>query len=299
MNRLIFLSFMIFFLTFSAIKNTYAFIPAPGEKNTLPGDTRKKIFYMGLGLGMTSYYGDLVNNNLKAPFYYRYGIQISAEREIFPSTRLCVNFFGGNLLGDERTDNRIVNFKTAIIAPQAGLSFNFLNWVPNKKIRDRLSCYIYTGVEGIFFSTKGDLENAKDEVYHYWSDGSIRDLPENTPNQGSAQIISRDYIYETHYRNLDIDNAGKVKQLALGIPLGLSAEVRISKNVYLRAGLVLHYTFTDYLDNITENSVGSRKGNPGNDKFLFTDAAVFYRLPLHLKKYKYPIINDKIRAGRK
>jgi hypothetical protein len=284
MIRHIRINFLIFFLTLSAIHSSYALINPPDGKLFPPGDARRNIYHIGLNIGFTNYFGDLVNNNLKTPFYYRYGIQVNAERDIFKATRLCVNFFGGNILGDEKTATRNLNFKSSVVAPQLGLSFNFLHWANRGKLHDRFAMYLFAGVEALFFTATGDLKNSTGETYYYWDDGSIRNIPETYSDQDNSSVIKRDNKFETNYRNLDIDNVGKVPQFTFGIPLGLSAEVKFNNGIAIRAGAVFHYTFSDYLDNITANSLGSRKGNSATDKFLFTYAGVYYTLPMYSRK---------------
>jgi len=274
-----------FFLLVISAKQVYCTFPLSYDK--LPGadDPQRSKVYMGLCLGVTSYYGDINNNNLNAPFYRPYGAQILMEREVFKSIRLSVGFFSGNILGEEWTTQRNLNFKTSILTPQLGISCKFLNL-----FHKRFATYVFVGMEGIFFSPSGDLKNSKGETYYYWDDGSIRNLPENLINQNSAAIIDRDYIYETNYRNLNLDNVSIYPKSAIGIPFGLSAEANLNNGFTLRAGAVFHYTFTDYIDNITVNSVGSRKGNAATDKFLFTYIGVFYNLPVPTKKHA-PIIS--------
>ncbi|MFB6306356.1 MAG: hypothetical protein ABEH43_05115, partial [Flavobacteriales bacterium] len=50
------------------------------------------------------------------------------------------------------------------------------------------------------------------------------------------------------------------------------------KRANLRLGSTMHFTMTDYVDNVTNNSIGNRKGNSGNDKFLYTYASLSYDL---------------------
>ncbi len=272
-----------FFLLVISAKQVYCTFPPSYDNPSVSDDPQRSKVYMGLCLGVTSYYGDINNNNLNAPFYRPYGAQILMERGIFKSIRLSVGFFSGNILGEEWTTQRNLNFKTSILAPQLGISCNFLNL-----FHKRFAAYIFVGLEGIFFSSSGDLKNSKGETYYYWDDGSIRNLPENLINQNSAAIIDRDYIYETNYCNLNLDNVSSYPKSAIGIPLGLSAEANLNNGFTLRAGAVFHYTFTDYIDNITVNSVGSRKGNAATDKFLFSYIGIIYNLPVATVKRPSP-----------
>ena len=55
--------------------------------------------------------------------------------------------------------------------------------------------YIHVGLESIEFLSKTDLQDANGNTYHYWSDGSIKDLAENDPNADNAIDLVRDYTY--------------------------------------------------------------------------------------------------------
>jgi hypothetical protein len=244
------------------------------------GKNGEKRSYIGLNAGINYYFGDLTNNNLHAPLHYRYGVQIAAERELFQATRLCISFFNGNLIGDEMRGRYNLNFKTSLFAPQIGLSYNLLGMGRNGRSSENFALYVSAGVEGIFFSTSGDLKNSKGEKYYYWADGTIRNQPENSYNSASAEEIKRDYAYETDYRNLDMDNVGRYPRHTFGLPLGMAFEASLNMGLAFRVGASWHVTWTDYLDNITANSAGLRKGDSRNDKFLFVYAGVFYKLPV-------------------
>lgn len=258
----------------------------PDNNPSLMGDHKRNVYQIGFGLGMTSYFGDLTNNNMKMPFYYRYGAEISVERDIFKAGRICINFFSGNILGDELTSERALNFKSSVIAPSATLSFNFLHWANKGLLKRHFATYISTGIEWVFFNAKGDLKNSESLTYYYWNDNTIHALPENAENASSALIIERDFKYETNYRNLDIDNLGKTNKSAAAIPLCLSVELKFENGIAIRTGATYHYVLTDYLDNISYNSLGNRQGKKGNDSFIFYKASVFYTLPMYFRSKK-------------
>ena len=60
----------------------------------------------------------------------------------------------------------------------------------------------------------------------------------------------------------------------------------------------MHFTFTDYIDGITQNSVGIRAGNSKNDKFMMSSVSVHYDFYTKKKgveeKYDEPITSDDL-----
>jgi hypothetical protein len=272
------------FLLFIAHAGNLTRAAAIGFPPSSPNDGGRSKFYAGVCAGMNYYFGDLKNNQLSdIVFYRRLGLQINLEREISNSMRIGAGFFTGSIFGEQHTTLQNLNFKTSLLIPNLGLSYKFTNLVSGKNSNTRFCLWLSAGVEDIFFNPSGDLNNGNGQTYYYWSDGSVRDIPQNAVNSSQAQIITRDYNYETDYRKLNLDNAGKFPRSALGIFTGLAAEYKLSDAWYARIGTIYHFAQTDYLDNITSNSPGSRKGNAGNDRFMFVYAGIFYNLPVAKK----------------
>jgi len=282
-----FLKIIVFLILVFSVKQVRCIVPPSLYGIQSSNDPERSKVFVGLCLGVTSYFGDLNNNSLHVPLYRRYGSQIFMEWEVFRSIRLSAGFFSGNIFGEERTSQRNLNFKSSLLVPQIGLSFKMIQFY-----QQRYALYFSAGTEMVFFTPTGNLKNTKGETYYYWDDGTVRNLPEIPANQATASVLTPDSHYETDYRNLNLDNVSNYPRSALAIPLGLALEGNLNRGFYLRAGATYHYTFTDYLDNITVNSVGSRKGNAVTDKFLFLYAGIVYNLPV--AKASRPSTNDCI-----
>jgi len=277
------LKIITFLLLVISVKQVYCIFPPSYDMLRSSQDKERSKVYIGLYLGVTSYFGDLNNNSLHIPFYRPYGTQILMEWNIHKSIRLSAGVFSGNIFGNERTSQRDLNFKTSLLVPQLGISYKIAQFY-----QQRYAVYFFAGAEMVFFTPSGDLKNTKGETYYYWDDGTVRNLPEIPANQNTASIIKPDLIYEADYRNLNFDNVSKYPRSAFAIPLGLSLEGNLNNGFYLRIGTVYHYTFTDYLDNITVNSLGNRKGNAAPDKFLFSYIGIIYNLPVAKAKGPSP-----------
>ena len=139
--------------------------------------------------------------------------------------------------------------------------------------------YISAGIESVEFLSKSDLQDANGNYYHYWSDGRIMDMAEDAPNAAAnATELYRDYTYESDLRELNLDGFSKYQERTWAIPVELGAALYITPRVNFRIGTSMHFTFTDLIDNITEESLGDRKGDKRNDRFLYTHFALTYDL---------------------
>ena len=105
------------------------------------------------------------------------------------------------------------------------------------------------------FLSKTDLYDEDGRAYNYWSDGTIRDIAENAPNAADATLLQRDYTYESDIRELDLDGFGKYTERTWAVPVGFGAKMRLGGGFDLRFGATLHYTFTDLMDGVTDESV--------------------------------------------
>ncbi|MBA3901789.1 MAG: SPOR domain-containing protein, partial [Bacteroidetes bacterium] len=63
----------------------------------------------------------------------------------------------------------------------------------------------------------------------------------------------------------------------------------LTEYIDFRMGTTMHFTFSNLIDGVTESSVGIRKGNNLNDKFLFTSFSLSYRFAVapQSRKSKY------------
>ncbi|MCB0381657.1 MAG: hypothetical protein KDD24_10400, partial [Flavobacteriales bacterium] len=130
------------------------------------------------------------------------------------------------------------------------------------------------------------------------SDGSIRNIAEDDPNAANAIVIQRDYFFETDLRELNSDGKGKYAERTFAVPFGVGAKMHMTENIDFTVGTALHFTFSDLIDNVVENSTGERignqPGNGGNDKFLMTSFSLSYNFLKHDKKEKIKEFTEDI-----
>jgi hypothetical protein len=232
---------------------------------------------IGVGTGMFSFYGDLYGKNFQNPSVSRIAYDLIVTQRF--TDYLHFNFYVlfGQLGANERMtgDARNLNFNSHIRVGGVNLLYDFGNFLP----KDRwASPYITLGIESFEFLSKTDLYDSEGNKYNYWSDGTIRNLPETDPNAENAIELSRDYTYESDIRTLNLDGFGKYAERSWAVPVGAGAMMKINNFWTFRIGATMHFTFTDYIDGVTAKSVGNRTGNSRNDNFMMSSFSVHYNL---------------------
>jgi cell division protein FtsN len=247
--------------------------------------------YLGLGTGMMAYYGDIRNPRLsKNPFTSRISSELFLGTELTKYLDLDFYVVFGKLSGNEFGNDRNLNFQSTVRTGGFLLTYDFENFYKNKK--PTIQPFISIGLETVEYVTKTDLYDSKGRKYNYWSDGSIRSLPENHPNAGLSELLIRDYIYETDVREQNIDGYGPYNEQGLALPIGGGIKMNLTDRLSFRVSSIAHIAFTDVIDGITPESIGNRAGNQKRDWFLVNSASISYNLHFKVKKksrdaYKY------------
>lgn len=244
--------------------------------------------HFGVGVGTFTFIGDVGENNegygfMISDFAYRFRI----SHGIYDFMDASLQFTAGRLTGNERGLMRNLNFQSEIRGGGLNLFFNF---DPLLKPGRLVSPYVSIGIESFEFLSKSDMRDENGILYNYWSDGTIRDVPEHSPFAPSSVLLNRDYSYETDLRELNADGFGDYSERALAIPVGIGASVDLSPKAHFTIGTELHFTTTDLIDNISKEGEGVRTGNKGNDKFLYTWFSLNYNF--NTKKKKIPELQE-------
>ena len=231
---------------------------------------------IGVGIGMISFYGD-ISRNTKAenPLISDIANDFRVSFPLYKGFDIHFYTILGSVSATELSSTRNLNFKSSIFTGGVAAAYNFSHLLPKNKYLDP---FISLGFESINFNSKTDLHDEFGNTYNYWSDGTIRNLPETTENESISTRLQRDYVYETDIRNLDADAFGDYSLQSFAIPVGIGANLHLNEKIDLRFGTTLHITFNDYMDGITENSIGTRQGTKANDMFLYSAISISYNL---------------------
>lgn len=243
---------------------------------------------IGISAGNMSFWGDVGDVNYQPPFTSRYGFEIAFTHQMTNYLQLNFNFLYGKLAANENTYVRHENFQSEIRYGGFNLLYDFGNFIPQRfKIRP----FITAGVGGFEFLSKKDLYDKNGNKYFYWSDGSIRNLPENDPNAVKAIRLVRDYYYETDIRESNLDGYGKYPERAWAFPVGGGVIMKITDHFDFKAGATYYFTTTDYIDGIAKGGQGLRKGDSKKDQWVYSYVSFQYDLFIPKKKTEEPALD--------
>lgn len=230
---------------------------------------------VALGVGRLSFYGDLYQKHLQSPLTSRPAIDLNISQRLTSFLQLNFNVMFGKLGANERLDIRQENFQSEIRAGGLNLIYDFGNFIP---VRYKVRPFISLGVTGFEFLSKTDLKDRNGNTYYYWSDGSIKNMPEGSAGAQNAIDLQRDYVYETDIRERNADGFGKYREAAWSIPVGGGFLFQVTDRIDFKLNYQMFFTSTDYIDGVTNKSTGNRIGDKKKDNFSYTSFAVQYDL---------------------
>jgi len=262
---------------------------------------------IGGGVGMFGFVGDVKNNYGSLLFNKpAYKLNVSTFVNKKKGFRANFTFLTGTITANERsyTDlDRNLNFESEIFDFGINIEYGFGDLTRSDR---RVKPFISLGVELFNFNSKSDMSLliSQNEIdrgldytlgdnvdYHYWSDGTIRDLPEQEANIFNSSVITRDFQYETSLRDNSLYRYPEpYSQTSAAIPFDLGFDFVISDRFTVRLGSSLRYTFTDFLDHLAPNNMNAATGNSldadsWNDMFTFTYVTVHLDLFSESKTY--------------
>lgn len=235
-----------------------------------------------MGVGHLSYFGDVGNlNGIGHTANLNWGYHLSLRNPISESVGLNIFTMFGKIRANERLINGNAEFETKIRMGGIALTYNFAEFLPENR---SITPYLSLGFSTFEFAPKADLFDAEGNRYHYWTDGSIRILPQSSPdaNPETTQRLRRDYHFETDLRETR-ENGDQYSLRAFTMPIGAGVDLEISPAFTLHMGAEFHLSFTDNLDNISPEYSPSPTQKKGNDHFLYSSLGISYNL-----KYKKP-----------
>jgi cell division septation protein DedD len=242
---------------------------------------------LSIGTGMLKYYGDISSNDRSNnPFVSNTGFNLRLSMPIDKAFDVGIFAMRGHVTGNEFT-TRYINFRSRVFAGGLNFSYNFDHLLKEDR---RVEPFFTAGFGMLDFNSKTDLQDRFGNVYNYWSDGTIRNLPETSENAPVAVRVARDYHYETDIRTLNLDGFGNYSEQSFVMPIGGGVSLLISPRIKMKIGSEMHFTFTNYLDGITEKSIGNRQGDARNDRYLYS--YVNFSFDLSSKSLKGEQLNE-------
>ncbi len=237
---------------------------------------------VGVGAGVFTFFGDVNDNKYQHIFTSTYGVEVRGSANLSRYFDLDLNVIYGNIAINERgkeiegfDTKRNLNFKSEMFIGTVGVSYNFNHLYKKPGI---IQPFIGFGVSFINFDTKSDLIDANGNRYYYWDQGEIMSLPQDAPNAEQAVALQRDYVFESDLRDENQDGLGKYDQFTFSLPVSAGIDFKMGKRVSAKLGVGFYYTFTDLIDDISDEGEGMRAGDSRNDMFLFTSASISYSI---------------------
>ncbi|MBN2668371.1 MAG: hypothetical protein JXR60_04000 [Bacteroidales bacterium] len=235
---------------------------------------------ISVGTGVLKFYGDVRDVYGKSPIMGNTAVNLGISRDLNNFLTVHFNATYGNLSGLESSTDRNLNFKTEILNGALLLSYNFYHLLKKPdmlleyKKQRKLIPEIAIGLSAFNFSSKADMKDAYGNTYHYWSDGTIRNLPENPQNETKSLVLQRDYSYETDLRELDLDGLGKYTKAAFAVPIDVSINYQLHERAMIKFGSTYYFVVNDNIDNVSPAGIDNRKGKSGGDNYLYTYASI-------------------------
>lgn len=267
------------------ISNPYGATKLPGAFKLKPR--------LGLGAGSLVFYGDLGGDNRGYhPGSADMAFMLSLTNDITSYLDVSLYTLFGTIHVNEYTNPRRLNMQSQVRSGGIMFNYNFDHFLPENRGAEP---YIGIGFESFEFLSKTDLYDDNGYRYHYWSDGTIRNMAEGAPGADEALLLERNYVYETDLRDLNLDGLGAYPDRSFAVPIAAGVQFRVTDRFRVKLGARYMLTFTDRVDNITSESTGVRQSDGRNDRFLYSHCTVNYDLnPLRMKpKRKHDIYIDE------
>lgn len=243
------------------------------EESAETFDTRSSAPTLYLGVGTLSYFGELnEQGKLNSPLSSKLSYSLGFRQKVNNYLEYDINLWTGTISANERTLDRNLNFETGIFGFGVGVVYNFGNFLKEGHV---LEPVLGVGVEMISYSAKTDLYDQNGIYYNYWSDGTIRNVPEDSDVANESVVINRDYHYESDIKTSDLYGLEDHNTFGVGIPITVGANLLISDQWTFRAALIYHFTNIDLFDGIDPNS-GNFKGDDRNDRVLHSSISIAY-----------------------
>ncbi len=244
------------------------------DSDILPDDRTPPVLM--IGAGVLTFYGDYSKKNrTNNPVTGRMAFEVTFIQPLNSYLDLRVFAWGGKISANERSMDRNLNFQSTLIAGGFSITYNFDQLLKPER---RLEPFIGVGFEMFEFNSKTDLYDKNGTQYYYWSDGSIRNAPEGSVPIDATVRLERDYVYETDIRKSNFDGFGDYNTFGFAIPVTAGVTINLAERWNFQLAATYHFTFTDYIDGVTADSKGNRKGDGAYDNLLYIGAGLSYDL---------------------
>ena len=170
-----------------------------------------------------------------------------------------------------------LNFRSNILSFGFNIHYSFKPWLKNKFFEP----FVSLGIETLQFDTKADYSyvlNGKNGRYYYWTDGTIRDAPQDV--NPFANIVPRSFVYDTDLRRKNQSGLGNYSQFTVAFPIDIGIDFKVSNRVSLRAATSLHYALTNSIDDLSSKAnnpkIPDYKGSSRHNMFTYSYLSIHF-----------------------
>ena len=242
------------------IVTTALFFTVTGIVYSQDEEQPKRLPSVFVGAGILSFNGDIGKGlDISSLTRIRSGFTIGVEQRFGKVLGVSLNGVFGKVANSDHGIQSNLNFESPIRQGDLNLVLHL-----DKGIKSIIAPYIQAGISYVMFDPHSDLMDKNWVTYNYWSDGTIRNLPETTPPPKNSILIQRDYTYETQLKDPNED----YKRSAFAAPLGIGFKLNATQHLALNLAGTYYLAFTDRIDNI-------KKGKA--DSYLFGCVSIEYK----------------------
>lgn len=231
---------------------------------------------IGIGAGIITYLGEIRDDNYKSFLSNSRAADLTFATSLSRSWEVELRGLYGIIKVNPSGFGQMDNFRSTLWNGSVNLLYNFKNCY---KLPPAAHPYVSIGFGYLGYDSKTDWYDANGNRYYYWEDGSIKNLPENSYFAESAIDLTRDYEYETAFK--DLYPSQNYSTSTYDIPVSVGYNFRLGSVVSMRLGTTLHYTFADNIDNlvvINGNQSEAVRKALNNDFFLYHSFSIHFNL---------------------
>jgi len=229
---------------------------------------------IGAGIGVTRYAGDVEDVNVTAIHRLgnRFAYDFTFKSNLSRCLNVSVNAILGKISGNENEHRLHRNFESDFLSLGLNLEYNFRHFYKAKKRNPLITPFVSAGVYYSDYNPRSDLYDGDGNLYYYWQDGVIRNLPEGSLTPEDAVKLDRDYTYETHLTEKPITT--------LAFPVAGGFDFHLGNHVTFRLSASYFFTLSDKIDNYYDKNLSK-----SNDGYFYNSISVFFNF-LYDKKEK-------------
>lgn len=220
---------------------------------------------IGAGIGVTRFFGDIedVNPANINRIGNRLAYDFTFKANLSHCLNLSMNTVFGKISGNENEHRLHRNFESKVFSLGLNLEYNFNHFYQKRKKKAHVTPFVSAGVYYADYNPRSDVYSSNGNLYYYWDDGNIHDMPQDALNSGNAQLLDRDYDYETFLTEKPV--------ASVAFPVAGGLDFHLSDRFSFRLNASYFFVLNDKVDNFNDGTFSER-----NDGYYYNSLSVFF-----------------------